>query len=44
MTFEGLGDMFEGDSADICGEKKPPVSMGGPADQSSMRRLEQGLP
>ena len=32
MTSEGLGEMFEGDSADTCGEKFPLVSMGGRAD------------
>ena len=29
MTSEGLGEMFEGDSADMCAGKFPPVSMGG---------------
>ena len=29
MTSEGLGEMFEGDSADTCAGKFPPVSMGG---------------
>ena len=29
MTSEGLGEMFEGDSADTCAEKFPLVSMGG---------------
>jgi hypothetical protein len=29
MTLEGLGEMFEGDSADMCGGKFPLVSMGG---------------
>ena len=29
MTFEGMGEMFEGDSADTCGGKFPLVSMGG---------------
>ena len=28
MTSEGLGEMFEGDSADMCAEKFPLVSMG----------------
>ena len=28
MTFEGLGEMFEGDSADTCAGKFPLVSMG----------------
>jgi hypothetical protein len=31
MTFEGMGEMFEGDSADTC-EKFPLVSMGGRAE------------
>ena len=29
MTSEGLGKMFEGDSADMCAEKFPLVSIGG---------------
>ena len=29
MTSEGLGEMFEGDSADTCAGKFPLVSMGG---------------
>ena len=32
MTSEGLGEMFEGDSADTCGEKFPLVLMGGRAE------------
>ena len=32
MTFEGLGEMFEGDSADTCSEKFPLVSMEGRAE------------
>ena len=32
MTSEGLGEMFEGDSADMCAEKFPLVSMGGRAE------------
>ena len=32
MTSEGLGEMFEGDSADTCAVKFPLVSMGGRAD------------
>jgi hypothetical protein len=32
MTSEGLGDMFEGDSADMCGGKFPLLSMGGRAE------------
>ena len=29
MTSEGLGEMFEGDSSDMCAGKFPLVSMGG---------------
>ena len=29
MTSKGLGEMFEGDSADMCAGKFPLVSMGG---------------
>ena len=29
MTSEGLGEMFEGDSADMCAGKFPLTSMGG---------------
>ena len=29
MTSEGLGEMFEGDSADMCAGKFPLVLMGG---------------
>jgi hypothetical protein len=32
MTSEGLGEMFEGDSADTCSEKFPLMSIGGRAD------------
>ena len=32
MTSEGLGEMFEGDSADMCAGKFPIVSMGGRAE------------
>ena len=32
MTSEGLGEMFEGDSADMCAEKFPLVLMGGRAE------------
>ena len=28
MTSEGLGEMFEGDTADMCGRKFPLMSMG----------------
>ena len=32
MTSKGLGEMFEGDSADMCAEKFLLVSMGGRAE------------
>jgi hypothetical protein len=32
MTSEGLGEMFEGNSADMCAGKFPLVSMGGRAE------------
>ena len=32
MTSEGLGEMFEGDSADTCAGKFPLLSMGGRAE------------
>ena len=32
MTSEGLGEMFEGDSADTSASKFPLVSMGGRAE------------
>ena len=31
MTSDGLGEMFEGDSTDMCAGKFPLVSMGGRA-------------
>ena len=38
MTSEGLGEMFEGDSADMCIGKFTLMSMGGEAEGSRMRR------
>ena len=38
MTSKRLGEMFKGDSADMCAGKFPLVLMGGPADTSSVRR------
>ena len=32
MSSEGLGEMFEGDSADVCGRKFSLTSMGGRAE------------
>ena len=37
MTSEGLGEMFEGDSADTCAGKFPLTSMG-PSGGSRVRR------
>jgi hypothetical protein len=31
MTSEGLGEMFEGDCADMCAEKFPLILIGGRA-------------
>jgi hypothetical protein len=44
MTSEGLGDMFEGDSADMCAGKFPLVSMGGREDHQACADGEQGPP
>ena len=39
MTSEGLGEMFEGDSADTCAGKFPLSSVdGGPSGGSRVRR------
>ena len=40
MTSEGLGEMFESDSADMSAGKFQLVLMGGRKDPSSMRRAE----
>jgi hypothetical protein len=44
MTSEGLGEMFEGDSADMCAGKFPLVSMGGRADRQACADGERGPP
>ena len=44
MTSEGLGDMFEGDSADTCGGKFPLVSMGAEQRVYHAQTREQGPP
>ena len=44
MTSEGLGEMFEGDSADMCAEKIPLVSMGGASGGSLAQTHERGPP
>jgi hypothetical protein len=44
MTSEGLGEMFEGDSADTCAEKFPLVSMGGRTNGQACEECERGPP
>ena len=45
MTSKGLGEMFEGDSADMCAGKFPLVSMGGGERRvSRVQSREQGPP
>ena len=44
MTSEGLGEMFEGDSADTYAGKFPLVSMGGRADRQACADGERGPP
>ena len=42
MTSEGLGEMFEGDSADTCAGKFPLVSMGAERRVSRAQTRERG--
>ena len=44
MTSEGLGEMFEGDSADMCAGKFPLVSMGAEQRVSRAQTRELGPP
>ena len=44
MTYEGLEEMFEGDSADTCALKYLLVSMGGQARVSHVQTRERGPP
>ena len=44
MTFEGLGEMIEGYSADTGAGKFPLVSMGGRADRQACADGERGPP
>ena len=44
MTFEGMGEMFEGDSADTCAGKFPLVSMGGRAEGCACEDPEARTP
>jgi hypothetical protein len=44
MTSEGLGEMFEGDSADTGGGKFPLVSMGGRAEGLACADPRAGTP
>jgi hypothetical protein len=42
MTSEGLGEVFKGDSADMCTGKFPLVSMGGRAERQACADGERG--
>ena len=42
MTSEGLGEMFEGDSADMCARKFPLMLMGGRANGPACADGERG--
>ena len=44
MTSKGLGEVFEGDSADMCAGKFPLVSMGGRANGQACADGERGPP
>jgi hypothetical protein len=44
MTSKGLGEVFEGDSADMCAGKFPLVSMGGRAKGQACADGERGPP
>ena len=44
MASEGLGEVFKGDSADMCAGKFPLVSMGGRADRQACADGERGPP
>ena len=44
MTLEGLGEIFKGDSADMCARKFSLVLMGGRANGQACADGEQGPP
>ena len=44
MTSEGLGEMFEGDSADMCAGKFPLVPMGVERRVSRVQTRDRGPP
>ena len=44
MTSKGLGEMFEGDSADMCAGKFPLVLMGGRAERLACADPEARTP
>jgi hypothetical protein len=44
MTSEGLGEMFEGDSADMCAGKFSLMLMGGLANGQACADGERGPP
>jgi hypothetical protein len=43
MTSEGFGEVFKGDSEDMCARKFPLVSMGGRAGIRKKVQAEKGL-
>ena len=44
MSFKQLGEMFEGDSADMCGRKFPRLSLGGLVEGPACRDSEARTP
>ena len=44
MTSEGLGEMFEGDCADMCGKKIPLMQMGAQLNGQVGAEGERGPP
>jgi hypothetical protein len=44
MTLEGLGEVFKGDSADMCTGKFPLVAMEGRANSQACEEGERGPP
>ena len=44
MTYEGLGEMFEGDSSDTCAGKVPLMLMGGRAEGLACADLGASTP
>ena len=44
MTLEWLGEVFKGDSADMCAEKFPLLSVGGRVNGQACADGERGPP